>query len=140
MQYNHIKIEAALYTRPLAICLYDRPLDCDEISVHAKMDKFRFFQIPSSPKREEVSMSSEIIVAFITLVSTVLGSFAGGVASSSLTRYRIKELERKVEKHTAVIERIGITEEKIKVVNRRIRDLEENERLFQLHSQQNGGC
>ncbi len=85
-------------------------------------------------------MSSEIIVAFITLVSTVLGSFAGGVASSSLTRYRIKELERKVEKHTAVIERIGITEEKIKVVNRRIRDLEENERLFQLHSQQNGGC
>ena len=52
MQYNHIKIEDDLYTRPLAICLYDSPLDCDEISAYAKTDKFRFFQIPSSPKRE----------------------------------------------------------------------------------------
>lgn len=85
-------------------------------------------------------MATEIIVALIALSSTILGSFAGGAASSSLTRYRIKELEEKVEKHTAAIERIRVTEEQIKVVNHRIHDLEKHEQYYQLRNQQNGGC
>ena len=80
-------------------------------------------------------MSSDIIIALLALVSTVLGSFAGGLASSSLTRYRFRELEKKVEKHTSAIERICVAEEQIKVVNHRIRDLEEHEQLYQIHNQ-----
>lgn len=82
-------------------------------------------------------MTENIIVALIALAATVLGSFAGGIASSSLTRYRIKELEKKVDKHNSVVERMTIAEEKIKIVNSRIHDIEEFERMFQLH-QRNG--
>ena len=52
MQYNHIKIKDTLYNRPLAIRLYDKPLDSKKISTHAKTDKLRFFKTQLHPKRE----------------------------------------------------------------------------------------
>lgn len=75
-------------------------------------------------------MTENIIVALIALAAAILGSFTGGIASSSLTRYRIKELEKKVDKHNSVVERMTIAEEKIKIVNSRIYDIEEFERMF----------
>ena len=51
--------------------------------------------------------------------------------SSKLTQYRLEQLERKVEVHNQVIDRVykleertEVQEEKIKVANRRIGDLE----------------
>ena len=69
-------------------------------------------------------MSSDIIVALIALVGTLLGSFGGIVTSSKLTSYRLKKLEEKVDKHNNFAERIPVVEEKIKVLNHRIEDLE----------------
>lgn len=69
-------------------------------------------------------MPNEIIVALIAFGGTVVGSFAGVMASSKLTNYRLSELEKKVDKHNSVIERTYILEEKMKVANHRIDDLE----------------
>ncbi len=69
-------------------------------------------------------ISSDIIVALIALVGTLLGSFGGIVTSSKLTSYRLKKLEEKVDKHNNFAERIPVVEEKIKVLNHRIEDLE----------------
>ena len=69
-------------------------------------------------------MPNEIIVALIAFGGTVVGSFAGVMASSKLTNYRLGELEKKVDKHNSVIERTYILEEKMKVANHRIDDLE----------------
>ncbi len=69
-------------------------------------------------------MSNEIIVAGIAFLGTTLGTFGGILASSKLTNFRLEQLEKKVDKHNSVIERTYILEEKMKVANHRIEDLE----------------
>lgn len=70
---------------------------------------------------------STVIVGFLSLLGTVLGSFGG----TKLMSYRIEQLEKKVDKHNSVIERVyklerheAVTDEKIEVANHRITDLE----------------
>lgn len=69
-------------------------------------------------------MDSSIIVAIVSGVFTLLGSFAGVLTSQKLTVYRIQQLEKKVEKHNQVAERTALLEEKMKVANHRLDDLE----------------
>lgn len=76
-------------------------------------------------------MSDTVLVAIIGLVGSGLGSLIGVIASSKLTQYRIEQLEKKVDKHNNIVERmynleerVALNEEKIKVENHRIEDLE----------------
>lgn len=76
-------------------------------------------------------MSDVIVVALLSLVGTCIGSVAGILTASKLTNYRIEQLEKKVEKHNSVIERVyllekheAVVDEEIKVANHRIDDLE----------------
>lgn len=76
-------------------------------------------------------MSTEIVVALIGLAGSALGSFVGILASTKLTTYRIEQLEKKVEKHNNLVERVyhleddeKLVDEKIKVINHRLSDLE----------------
>lgn len=72
-----------------------------------------------------------IIISIISLLGTLGGSLGGILVSSKLTNYRIEQLEKKQEKYNNVIERTyhleehaQVTDEKIKVINHRIEDLE----------------
>ncbi len=56
-------------------------------------------------------MTSEIIIAIISLVGTATGSIGGIMAANRLTGFRISELEKKVEKHNNVIERVALLEQ-----------------------------
>ncbi len=87
-------------------------------------------------------MSESVLVAIFSLVGTLGGSLLGVIASSKLTTYRIEQLEKKVEKHNNLVERMYHLEEreevleksleayetlyseKLKVANHRIDDLE----------------
>lgn len=69
-------------------------------------------------------MNSEIIVALLALVGTLSGTFGGILTSSKLTAYRIQQLEEKVDKHNNFALRIPVIEEKLKVIDHRIDDLE----------------
>ena len=76
-------------------------------------------------------MSDMVIVALIGLLGSGAGAFGGILVSSKLTQYRLEQLERKVEVHNGVIDRVykleertELQEEKIKVANHRIDDLE----------------
>ena len=80
-------------------------------------------------------MDPTITSALISLAGSLIGTFAGIVATGKLTEYRIKELERKVEKHNSIVERtyrledkFELVDEKIKVANHRIDDLEKEGR------------
>lgn len=68
----------------------------------------------------ETYMPDTIIVAVLSLIGTLAGSFGG----TQMIKYRIEQLEKKVEKHNSVVERTYLLEEKIKVANHRIEDLE----------------
>lgn len=80
-------------------------------------------------------MSDVVIVAIISLIGTLGGTFGGILTSSKLTNYRIEQLEKKVEEHNKVVERTyrleeeqKVEDEKIKVINHRIEDLEKYHR------------
>lgn len=74
---------------------------------------------------------NEIIIAVLSFVGTLTGSVAGILTANRLTNYKIEQLEKTVEKHNKVVERVyvlekdkAVIEEEIKVANHRIDDLE----------------
>ncbi len=69
-------------------------------------------------------MATQIIISLISFLGSALATFGGIFASSKLTAYRIEQLEKKQDKHNAVIERTYRLEEQMKVANHRIDDLE----------------
>ena len=76
-------------------------------------------------------MPAEVITAALSLVGTLIGTLGGIALSSNLTNYRIEQLEKKVEKHNNLITRtykleqeFAVMDEKVKVANHRIDDLE----------------
>ena len=76
-------------------------------------------------------MDTEVVCAILALVGSLGGSFFGMIASNNKTLYRIEQLEKKVDKHNNVIERVykleqhdAVLDEEIKVANHRISDLE----------------
>ena len=77
-------------------------------------------------------MNDAVLTAFLALLGTLFGSFSGILTANKLVNYRLQELEKKVEKHNQVIERVykieqheAVIDEEIKVANHRIDDLEE---------------
>ena len=63
-------------------------------------------------------------VTWINVLTSFLATFGGIVVSGKLTSYRIEQLEKKVEKLADINEKVILMEEKIKVANHRIDDLE----------------
>ena len=76
-------------------------------------------------------MTDTVLVALLSLVGTLVGAYLANRKSTALIAYRMEQLEEKVNKHNQVIERTfklekqeEILEEKIRVANHRIDDLE----------------
>jgi hypothetical protein len=51
-------------------------------------------------------MPVDVIVALITVGGTALSAFFGVIVAGRLTNYRISQLEKKVELHNTVVERM----------------------------------
>ena len=65
-------------------------------------------------------MSDTIIVAILGFAGSCIGSLAG----ISLIKYRIEQLEKKVERHNSIVERTFILEEDVKYLKEDVRKLE----------------
>lgn len=79
-------------------------------------------------------MDITIINAIVSGCFSLAGALIGILASAKLTTYRIEQLEKKVDKHNQVIDRVyalekksAVVDEEIKVANHRIADLEKGE-------------
>lgn len=68
-------------------------------------------------------MPPEIAIALLSLTGTLGGSLLGVLASSSLTRYRIEQLEKKVAAHNNIVERTYKLEGRMTEVEHDVRDL-----------------
>ena len=68
-------------------------------------------------------MDSSIIVAIVSLIGTLSGSIIAGMVSNNKTLYRIEQLERKVEQHNKVVERMAVAENTIKSHQHQIDEL-----------------
>lgn len=76
-------------------------------------------------------MPTEIIVALLAFAGTATGAYFANRKSVALIAYRLEQLEQKVQAHNNLVERMykveeqsSLHEEKFKVVNHRIDDLE----------------
>ena len=78
-----------------------------------------------------------IVVALIGLVGSAVGSLVGILTSSKLTNYRLEQLEKRVQAHNNLVERMyrleeafktheELASERLKVANHRIEDLEKS--------------
>ena len=83
-------------------------------------------------------MSSEIIIALLSLVGTLVGSYFANRKSTALIAYRLEQLEKKVNQHNRVVEHtyaleetVSLLGERVKVANHRITDLEKSHRMGQ---------
>ena len=65
-------------------------------------------------------MSDTIIVAILGFAGSCIGSLAG----IGLIKYRIDQLEKKVEKHNSIVERTFVLEEDVRYLKEDIRKLE----------------
>ena len=78
-------------------------------------------------------MTEAIIVAALGLVGTLVGSYLANRKSTALIAYRLEQLEQKVSKHNKLVERtyaleeaVALAEERLKVANHRIDELEKD--------------
>lgn len=76
-----------------------------------------------------------IIVGVLSMLGTLGGAYFANRKSSALIAYRLEQLEQKVNKHNGVIERtynlekrVEVDEQRLKVTEHRIEDLEEYHR------------
>ena len=72
-----------------------------------------------------------IIVAALALIGTLAGTYFSNRKGVALIAYRLEELEKRVQAHNNLVERMyqveertELQEEKLKVVNHRLQDLE----------------
>ena len=72
-----------------------------------------------------------VIVAALSLAGTLAGAYLANRRSSALIAYRLEQLEQKVSKHNNLVERtyaleesVALMDERVRVANHRIADLE----------------
>ncbi len=69
-------------------------------------------------------MNDAVIVALLSLIGTAVGSFGGILSTQKLVKYRLEQLEKKVDRCNSLSERVAELEIKNKVSEHRIEKLE----------------
>jgi hypothetical protein len=72
-------------------------------------------------------MQSEVFIALLSFLGTLAGTVGGIITSAKLTNYRLRELEKKVDRHNNFAQRIPLLEERVKTHEQRISTIERNE-------------
>ena len=72
-------------------------------------------------------MTEAIIIAIIGFLGAVVGSGLGIIASAKLTNYRLEQLEKKVNLHNNVIERMYKLEQREALLEQHVDDLHREE-------------
>ena len=70
-------------------------------------------------------MSEVVLVGLLSLLGTLVGSLAGILTANKMTNFRLEQLEKKVEKHNNVVERMAVAENAIKSAHHRLDELVE---------------
>lgn len=72
-------------------------------------------------------MTEAIIIAIIGFLGAVVGSGLGIIASAKLTNYRLEQLEKKVNLHNSVVERMYKLEQREALLEQHVEDLHREE-------------
>lgn len=64
-----------------------------------------------------------IIVAIIALIGTISSGILSAIISNNLMKYRVEQLEKKVDKHNNLIDRMYKAESNIKLIQEEVEQL-----------------
>ena len=65
-----------------------------------------------------------IIVGVLAFVGTLVGAYCSNNKTVALVTYRLQALEKKVEQHNKVVERMSVAENEIKAIKREMEKVE----------------
>lgn len=68
-------------------------------------------------------MTPEVLNAIISALAVIAGTIISAVVSNQLIKYRIEQLEKKVDKHNNIIERTYQLETEIEVLENKVENL-----------------
>ena len=69
-------------------------------------------------------MPTEVMIALIGLGGSAIGSLIGMVANSKLIDFRLAAIERKLDEHNKLIDRMYAVENRLDVLDVKVSDLE----------------
>ena len=69
-------------------------------------------------------MEQDVLIALLSLAGTLTGTLGGILTSARLTIYRMEQLEKKVDRHNGVGERIPVLEDRVTAISHRMDCLE----------------
>ncbi len=69
-------------------------------------------------------MTPEVLNAIISALAVIAGTIISAVVSNQLIKYRIEQLEKKVDKHNNIIERTYQLETEIEVLENKVENLD----------------
>ena len=72
-------------------------------------------------------MSDVVLVAIVGAIGSGLCSILGVLASSKLTQYRLEQLEKKVQAHNNLVERMYKVEKNLGMLVQHVDDLHDND-------------
>lgn len=70
-------------------------------------------------------MSDTVLVALISLVGIIVSGFISAMVASSLIKYRIDELEKKVDEHNGYAKKFADTSKDIALIQKDIEHIKE---------------
>lgn len=68
-------------------------------------------------------MEDVVLTAGLSLLGTLIGTFGGIITGSKLTNYRLEKLEKTVDKHNNMIERVYKLEGRMNEAEHDIKDI-----------------
>lgn len=68
-------------------------------------------------------MSENVIIAIISALPAIIVALVSIVSNNKIISFKIEELEKKVEKHNQVVERMAVIERDVKTAFNRIDDV-----------------
>lgn len=71
-------------------------------------------------------MSDTVLVAIIGVIGTVLVALFNSFIGQSKTLYRLEQLEKKVDKHNNVVERMTLAERDIATIANEVKELKDH--------------
>lgn len=78
-------------------------------------------------RKEQIIMDDTAVTVLLPFLGSAIGTLGGIAATAKLTNFRLEQLEKKVERHNNLVERIAVAERALYHTELRLNRLEQED-------------